>query len=209
MRGVAAILLLLADSSGSGAAPVDLLALVDLTRDRVHGGWEREGRALTCTEPARAARVILPYVPPAEYDLLLRVERREGADALVVGLASGDAQFVHVIDGYTAEGKCLSGFEVLDGALARDNESRRDGRVLSPGVVCDVVYRVRTGSVSVLAGGREVLSWTGGISRLKVREDYRIAYPGALFVGAWESRFRITQALLMARSRGGVRLRDR
>jgi len=58
--------------------------------------------------------VVVPYLPPEEYALVIEAERTEGKDALIVGLASGDHQFVHVLDGYTAEGKCLSGFELLD-----------------------------------------------------------------------------------------------
>ena len=215
MRVPWVLCLLLAAGGGLGARdfrpaswlPVPLLPLVDLKHDLVRGSWEVKGGALECTGKAAAARVMIPYVPPEEYSLVLEAERTEGTDALVVGLSSGDHQFVHVLDGYTAAGKCLSGFEVLDGKQADVNESSREGQSFTNGVRAVVVYTVRKGSVAVGVDGRRILDWKGDFNRLSVRPDYRINNPGTLFIGAWMSRFRISRMWLYPLSPGGRRLR--
>jgi hypothetical protein len=196
------------DYTGLRWPSIDLLRLVELRHDVVRGSWEFQDRILECTEAVTAARVMVPYLPPEEYSLVIEAERKEGRDALVVGLASGDCQFVHVLDGYTAEGKCLSGFEVLDGTLARSNESTREGQSFTNGVRSVVVYTVRKGSVGVTVDGRRILDWKGNFSRLSVRADYRILNPGTLFIGAWMSKFRITRMSLLPLSPGGRRLRE-
>lgn len=202
------LLMLLADSSGPLHGGVELLRKIDPKHDAVVGDWRIEEGALVCRERRPAARIQIPYLPPAEYDLKLVVERTEGQDALVVGLASGDHQFVHVIDGYTVEGKCLSGFEVLDGKLARDNESARVGRFIENDRLVTVFYSVRKGRVAAWAGDRNVLDWRGDFARLSVREDYRVKNSGVLFLGAWQSRFRVTEIRLTPVRGKGIPLRN-
>jgi hypothetical protein len=207
VRALLLALLLAPDAAAPPRRGVDLLPLVDPARDTVRGEWALEGRALVARRRLAAARVIVPYCAPEEYDLRMTVERIEGEDAFVVGLPGKETQFVHVLDGYTAEGKCLSGFEVLDGRVARDNESRRDGRLLPPGARAALLYSVRRDRVRVCVDGKCVLQWKGDLRRLSVRPDYRVAYPGVLFVGAWESTFRVTSMTLFPVAEEGIPLR--
>lgn len=196
------------DSSGRARARIELLPLVELKHDLVRGKWEIDDGALVCTEAATAARVMIPYLPPEEYELVIVAERTAGKDALILGLANGTTQFVHVLDGYTAVNRCLSGFEVLDGKPAIENESARDGRSFTNGTPCALVYSVRRGRVGVRVNGEPVLDWKGDFGRLSVRPDYRINNPGALFVGSWMSTFRITRMTLFPYGPPGRRLRD-
>lgn len=216
-RSVVLALLLLtweAGASGRDYSPpgvtrrVELLPLIDPRLDTVRGTWEVQDGVLSGTDQVTAARIVIPYVPPEEYALVIVAERTEGKDALVVGLASGGRQFVHCLDGYTVEGKCLASFETLDGKLGRDNESARSCRSFEDGAASVIVYTVRKGRVSVRVNGKEILDWSGDFGRLAVRGDYRINYPGALFIGSWMSTFRITKLTLLPRSAGGRRLRE-
>lgn len=188
---------------------VDLLALIDLKQDRVRGDWTLEKGVLTCTRRMNAARVVVPYIPPEEYDLVIVAERTDGTDALTTGLASGDRQFVHGVDGYTIDGQVLSGFEMLDNKAGRENESRRDGQVFTNGKASVLRYLVRKGHIRFLADGKEILDWKGDFTRLAVRPDYRVSYPGALFIGAWMSQFRVSRMTLYPRSDGGRLLREK
>lgn len=197
------------DHSGAVRRKIDLFPLVDLKHDRVHGSWELKDGALRCTLEEPAARVMIPYLPPEEYDLLVTAERTEGKDAFVMGLANGDVQFVHVLDGYTAEGKCLSGFETLDGLLARSNESTREWRSFTNGTPSVLLYSVRRRRVTVAVNGERILDWRGDFKRLSVRPDYRINNSGALFVGAYNSRYRITRLALYPVGPLGRTLRDK
>jgi len=196
------------DYSLSARRKIDLLPLVVLRHDLVHGRWEMKDGALVGLSAEPAARVMIPYLPPEEYDLVVTAERTEGKDAFIMGLASGDSQFVHILDGYTGEKKCLSGFEVLDGRLARENDSTREGFSFLEGESSLLFYAVRKGRVAVTVRGDRILDWKGEFTRLSVRPDYRINNPGALFVGAYNSRFRITRISLYPVGPPGRRLRE-
>ena len=197
------------DSSGPPARGIDLLALIDLKQDSVRGEWTLEKGVLTCTRKMKAARVVIPYLPPEEYDLLIVAERTEGTDALTTGLASGDRQFVHGVDGYTIDGQCLSGFEMLDNKAGRENESRRDGPVFTNGKPSTLRYFIRKGHIRLVADEKEVLDWKGDFKRLAFRPDYRVPPAGVLSVGAWASVFRISRMTLHPRSDGGRLLREK
>ena len=197
------------DSSGPPFRQVDLLALIDLQQDRVRGEWTLEKGILTCTQKIKAARVVIPYIPPEEYDLLIVAERTEGTDALTTGLASGDRQFVHGVDGYTIDGQVLSGFEMLDNKAGRENESHRDGQVFTNGKPSTLRYLVRKGHIRFVADGKDVLDWKGDFKRLAVRPDYRVTHPGVLFIGAWMSQFRVSRMTLYPGTHGGRLLREK
>lgn len=197
------------DSAWIPVRGIDLLALIDLKKDRVRGEWTLEQSVLTCTRKMTAARVVIPYIPPEEYTLVIVAERTEGSDALVTGLASGDHQFVHCADGYTVDSLVVSSFEMLDNKIGRENESRRDGQVFVNARPSTLRYLVRKGNIGFAADGKEILDWKGDFKRLSVRPDYRVSYPGVLFIGAWMSQFRISKMTLYPRSVGGRLLRDK
>lgn len=195
------------DSSGTPVRSIELLPLIDPKLDRVRGDWALEAGALVCARKMTAARIVVPYVPPEEYDLVIVAERMDGVDALTTGLVIGDRPVVHGVDGYTIESQVLSGFEMLDGKVGRDNESRRDGQVFTNGVPSTLRYVVRRGRVRFIADGKEVLDWQGDVQRLAIRPDYRTPHPTALSIGAWMSRFRISRMTLLPKSGEGRRLR--
>lgn len=196
------------DHAPAGRQRIDLLPLIDPRHDAVRGTWEIQDGALVGTNLLTSARIVVPFIAPEEYVLVIVAARTEGKDALVVGLASGEHQWVHCLDGYTSEGKCLASFEMLDGKLGRDNESARPHRSFAEGAPSVIVYTVRKKRIRVSVNGEEILDWKGDFSRLSVRGDYRVNNSGVLFIGAWLSRFRITKMTLTPLSPGGRRLRD-
>jgi hypothetical protein len=201
-----AALAVLPDSGATARREIDLLALVDLGKDRVRGEWAREEGALVATTSEAASRVQIPYLPPEEYDLTVVAERIEGSDALVIGLASGGAQTAYELDGYVSSGH-ISGFEVLDGRTANRNESTRPGPVFENGRAGTVVVSVRRGRIAVSVDGNPLLDWSGEFSRLGVRADYVVPEKRALFVGAYACRFRISRMALRGVSGAGKPLR--
>ena len=203
---IVAVFATLPDTSGTRRRDLDLLSLVDLEKDRVHGQWEREGGALVATASIPASRVLIPYVPPEEYDLTVVAERVDGSDALVIGLASGEAQTAYELDGYVSSGH-ISGFEVLDKLWANRNESARPGAVFENGRAGTVVVSVRRRRITVLVDRKQVMDWTGDFSRLGVRGDYVVPEKRALFIGAYNCRFRISRMTLRAVSGVGKPLR--
>src|SRR6185503_6591587 len=104
------------------AAPraVDLLALVDPKRDGVSGDYVMDGRTLVTPAATDYARIQIPYVPPAEYDLVMEVERTQGDNCLAIGLV-GQQQFVCVLDG--GFGTDNSALDVIDEKTMMANET--------------------------------------------------------------------------------------
>ena len=199
----------IADSGWIRSREIDLLALIDLKHDSISGEWTLENGVLSSTGKEHAARVVIPYIPPEEYDLVIEAVRTDGTDALTVGLVSGGRQFVHAVDGYTDEGKVLSGFEMLDGKIARDNESRRDGQVFTNGIPAKLSYRIRRGHIQFVANGKSVLDWKGDFKRLTIRPDYGVMDARVLSIGAWMSHFRVTRMGVYPVSNGGRFLRKK
>ena len=200
-----------ADADTSGwwpRRPIDLLSVIDLKQDSVRGAWILDNGVLTCIRKETSARVVIPYIPPEEFDLVIVAERSESSDALTVGLVSGNQQFVHCVDGYTGENKVLSGFEILDQKVARDNESRRDGQVFTNGKHSTLLYRIRKGHIRFAVDGNIILDWKGDFNRLAIRPDYRVGNPRVLSIGAWMSHFRISRMTLYPLSDGGRLLRE-
>ena len=91
--------------------PIDLLALVDVEKHVIHGNWHKENGALV-SDLAKAAEIMIPFSPTGEYEITMVTERREGTDALNLGLVVGANQFAVCID--NSEGR-MSGVELIDG----------------------------------------------------------------------------------------------
>jgi len=95
--------------------------MVDPARDAVAGEWKREAGsgALLCS-PAENTRIEFPYVPPDEYDYIVRFVRTEGQRGMVLtGCASGH-RYGWEVAGW---GNSLCGFDRIDGRLANANET--------------------------------------------------------------------------------------
>jgi hypothetical protein len=60
-----------------GTAEIDLLAMIDPTRDAVKGTWTMENGRLV-SDDGDSSRLDIPYVPPEEYSFTLEFVQRAG-----------------------------------------------------------------------------------------------------------------------------------
>src|SRR5258708_5433831 len=116
-------------ASPGGGGPLNLLTLVDVGQDTVAGTWTSTPRGLQNSTPLVRSAVQIPYLPPAEYDLTVVVERVESAEAFIIGLVGGSSQFIMVIDGWSASGG-ISGLCLLDGKWANEQDACWKGPLL-------------------------------------------------------------------------------
>ena len=101
--------------------PVNLLKLVNVKRDTVHGQWLFHASALECSR-GHLDRIVLPYKPPAEYDYKVRFLRLTGNDCVVMFCSAGGNEFDWVMGGW---GNKFDGFEEINGNDANNNPTSR------------------------------------------------------------------------------------
>lgn len=165
---------------------IDLLKLVDLRRDVQEGRWfwkDDRLRGQDIGKETGGMRLTLPWEPPEEYRLSLRVTRLHKGDVpLAIGLASGDARFGLLVDYPLAPKKGLvSGLSLVNGANLTDRPDARRGRRLPPGQPVVIECVIRSGRITVSADGAEFYDWSGDFSVLD-RAPGRTTAP--LFVGS-------------------------
>jgi serine/threonine protein kinase len=194
-----------------GAAPplpknaIDLLSAIDPQKDAVKGTWTIEPQGLICSSGDHI-RLQIPYSPPDEYDLVMTVNRRDGADGLLVGLVKGSAQWSVTLD-TQASGTFKSGFESLDGQGPSGNPSTYSGPVFANGRDTVLEFRVRKVGVTVVADGKAIIDWRGNFNRLSLPEGWKVRSPNALFLAAWGSRYQFSRIALIPVSGAGKKLR--
>ncbi|HEV3027878.1 MAG TPA: hypothetical protein VG457_09915, partial [Planctomycetota bacterium] len=143
------------------AGTINLFKLIDLKKDILIGEWFAKGNGYQ-SKPRPGAKLQIPYVVPAEYDLLITVER-QADECMLIGLVAETGPFTAVINpGWRA------GFELLDGK----GYGEQGDATTTPGPPVPIsrasVLRcsVRRAWVKVFVDGKQILNWEGGMKRL-------------------------------------------
>jgi hypothetical protein len=147
-----------------GAAPgeagsINLFKLIDLKKDVLNGTWSQKGAAYACTQ---SGTLQLPYNVPAEYDLLVTMER-VADDFFRLNLVSEVGTFAAVIDwNYRAS------FELLDGKdwLQQDETTTFQKPPVPLNKPFVVKASMRRSGIRVYLDGKLLLTWEGGLKRL-------------------------------------------
>ncbi len=182
---------------------VNLLRLVDLARDSVRGAWQSAAGGIVSPGDPHA-RVMIPYVPPEEYDLRIAVEQRtRGPDqALYVGLVGGGRQFAATLDGWNGTTSVLL---MLDGKIEK-NETAFSGELFREGTTSTIECSVRKARVQVRVDGRTVIDWKADYGRLSLEPGLALPRANTLFIGSHHSSYLIrSMTLLPVTGAGGPR----
>ncbi len=190
--------------TGIGSS-LPLLPLIDLTRDSVNGEWQLGDGRLTSPRVVGATVLQLPFCPPAEYDLSACAERKNGSDALLLGLVVGGRQVVVVLDGW---GGTTSGLNLIDGKPGTENASRVEGALLPLRIPCRVDCSVRTNRLTVAVQGIKRIEWQGDPAVLSVVTGEGALNPECLSVGSVSSSFDLTELSVRPLSAPGWRFSD-
>ena len=176
-----------------GSSPVDLLQVIDLSRDAIAGVWRFDGGTLL-TPRVQWARLQVPCAPPEEYDLRIVALREQGSDSLNIGFIYGGRQGMLMVDG---NGGSTSWVDLTTPYDLSANETAAAGSRLRENRRATIVIAVRRSGVAVSVDGEKVISWGGPPAELKLISGYRIPREDALFVGSWETVFRIFEVSLV------------
>lgn len=173
---------------------IDLLALIDLNRDRVAGDWNLQQGILTSPFTKTELRVQIPFVPPTDYVLTLAGEREAGAD-LIIGLVVGGKQTAVILDGW---GRTISGVNRIDGKIANENETTcRLSNILGDRRKYIVECTVRSNHIRVVVNGTPLFNWQGNAQRLSNDECWFVPHRDQLFLGSFAAIHHISSIELV------------
>lgn len=184
---------------------IDLLALVDVTKDQVSGEWQKDGVQLLSPK-AFGARLELPYQPPDEYELTVIAEPLDEPNGLLFGQRSGANRFAVLLSYAAGKGEPANALENIDGKNV-GNASTVRREVLVKDRPSLIVCTVRKDSVTVTCDGHELIHWRGVPKRLSLSDYWKTPHETALFLGAYDCRYRFSRVTLTPLSGGGHKLR--
>jgi hypothetical protein len=196
----------LAELEESQPGATSLIRMIDLKQDPF-GEWVLDGGALL--SPAdNFSRVLIPYLPPEEFDLTAIVERTQGTDAIVFGLSRGPTLYAVWIEGFSNKGG-RSGIENLDGVLFETNPAAVKGVILASGKPSTVVISVRKTSITATVDGKAFVNFQGPFARVNGTGPaiWKTVNWKGMWLGTCGSRYRVTKLSLTTISGQGKKLR--
>ncbi|MFG0333396.1 MAG: hypothetical protein ACF8TS_08555, partial [Maioricimonas sp. JB049] len=176
-------------SNGQDSTPVNLLDVIQPSRDQLIGRWTLHNGSLT-SSMLRPARIDVPVKPPSSYVFTVEAERLQGNDSLNLGLVVGGRGVTVIMDGYGGQ---VTGLNRLDGRTGDNNESTHRGKTLPDGRRNVIVCTVGPESVQVTANGRTVIDWKGNPQRLSRDHRWTPGRDDHLQLGCWATKWQITR----------------
>jgi serine/threonine protein kinase len=159
---------------------VELLSLVDVSRDVVSGTWSREQGALVAFQ-GRPARLQIPYHPAEEYDLRIVFARHSGNFCVDLILTRAGLPFTLVLQ---KGGVC--GFERIRGADYHQNASTwRLDAPLDTGRDYTATVEVRKEGVRATFDGKAI-SVLSSYEDVSMNPDWKLPDAAAVGVGTWD-----------------------
>jgi hypothetical protein len=177
---------------------LDLLALLDVSRHKVSGDWTRETSGRLVAPKQYGARIELPYAPPDEYRLTAIVEPLDEPNALILGQRLDGHRFLVLVNFNQEESSPVNALENVDGKNFNQNLTAVRRAVMRKGRLSEVVCTVRKGAVEVQVDGRPLLDWRGDPLSLSLSEYWSTPHSEALFLGAYDCRYRFYRVTLTA-----------
>lgn len=171
----------------------DLLKQADPSQCWTAGDWTiGDGTLLS---PKRyGARLELPYSPSEDYRWTLIVEPLDTPHGLILGQQSAGHRFVTLLN-YATDGIYVSALEDVGGRNV-GNETTFTGAVFRQNQLSQVIVTVRKGHVIVSVDGRTVINWAGKPAELSLSDYWETPNKSALFLGAYDCRYRFHRITL-------------
>jgi hypothetical protein len=176
---------------------IDEIDLIKVLRERKpwsQGQWMITENSLESPK-AFGARLELPYTPPEEYRLTLIVEPLDNPNGFLIGNIAGGNRFATLFH-YRTPGGAKSAIENIDGRNV-GNESTFSGDLFVKGRPSQVIVTVRDDGVRMDVDGYTIVSWKGRSGQLSLSDYWQTPQQRAMFLGAYDCRYRIHRASLL------------
>lgn len=168
-----------ADSAGWKS----LVAEVDPAQAGLAGSWTKNEAGLA-VDAAPSARLQLPVITAAEYDLRVAFTRRSGSASIAILFPHGSGQAALKVDAW---GQHLAGIQNIVGRDLRSNASRHADVTITNGRRYTLTLEVRRNSVRGLLDGAEVAAYTGDGADLALSNFWPLSNKRSAGIGAWDS----------------------
>lgn len=172
---------------------IDLLALVQTPRDITQGEVRRDDAGLSIRRRGGFTCAVIPYDMPANYQLDLRVTRREG-NGFLIGLPIGGRACMITVDGFSEFGETRTALEMIDGRRPQEPSytgKPHVGALLKVDAPVQLTVRVSGKSLQLACDGENVLEWNDDPTRLSVYGLFDQRQPKRLFIGSWAATYDI------------------
>jgi hypothetical protein len=183
----------------------DVLALVDVEKDSVLGGWRRQGAALALPSDV-GGRCVVPVIPAGSYELQVVFRRTAfrgpvgfvlpvgpAAVAVVLGERKGEAHELLGVDARKGTGVAVS----KPGNLAGGHNQLHARVTLSSDGV----------DIAVVLNRKPIIRWRGPRAALAVPTAWDVGVPGAVGMGTRGAHAEFSQAQLRVLSGQAVLMR--
>lgn len=175
------------------ANEVDLLAKLDTDKCWSLGAWSNEESKLVSPR-VPGARIELPYSPPDEYRLKLVVEPLDSPHGLLLGQRINGKRFAVLVN-FDRDNQVRSALENIDSRNV-GNESTFTGQPFQQNRLSQVIVMVKKKRVTVSVDGDTIIDWSGEPSRLSLSDYWKTPNDSALFLGAYDCRYRFHRVTL-------------
>lgn len=183
-----------AETTAAAGPVVDLLRLVDPSRDAVFGTWRRVDGGLLSDDAGAweagqgASRLALPYRPPAEYDFRIAFTKQSGQHCVSQIFVARNQAFTWIMGGW---GNTVFAFENLRGLHGGEpaNTTRVErASCLTTGRRHEAVLQVRRSGTTALVDGVVIVSTPANHDGMTSPPVYHLqGRPGQLGLASWQS----------------------
>lgn len=194
------------NDSPQPAESIDLLSMIDVDQDAVAGQWQKVDGVLE--SPKRyGARIEIPFEPPSEYELTVIATPLDEPNGLILGQLAKGNRFLALVNHNVQQDKAASALENVDGRNVRSNSASLMADLLQKDRPSQVIVTVRKDSVVVRCDGRTIINWQGKPEQLSLGDYWKTPNENALFLGAYDCRYRFSRVSIAPISGEGKPLR--
>jgi hypothetical protein len=166
------------------SATIDLLKLIDTTKDTVSGSWKLQNGKLN-SENAGLARIELPYSPPEEYDFRIVFTRTQGNNDVNQMLYSptGKTSFALHMGGWD---NMFMGFSKVKGASGNANPTTTK-TPLENNHKYEAIIKVRKDGITATLDGVQKCQYKTNYNDISEYPDLKLKNPQCLGLGSYMS----------------------
>ena len=127
--------------------------------------------------------------------MTLIVEPLDQPNGLIVGHVCDKQRFLTLLS-YDLGGQPTHAVENVGGKNVGNNATTVRGAVFAKDRPSQVICQIRKKSIAVLVDGQVILSWEGDPSELSLGDYWKTPNEQALFLGAYDCRYRFSRITL-------------